>query len=941
MLSATAMSDTLDRLDKLNVVWDSPSKDHHGSMPLGNGDIGLNAWIEPNGDICFYISKTDSWDENGRLLKVGKVRVRIFRSSMGTTDQNGRFTPSGAPFRQVLNLRDGTLRAHMGKLGSGVDLRLWVDANRPIIRVEVESQKVVEASVSIESWRTKRELLPSSEVGDPAFDHSMAGNQHVPVWVEPDTIIRPAQNEIGWYHRNVRSDVLGMTAKLQSMEDYMAPDPILGRTFGAVIRTKGGWVFDEKPERPTWDTACLRAAQAKIARFDICVLTKHPSTPVAWLKAVHAQFAAADKVPYAKQRAQHEAWWKAFWNRSWVFVDSNGQEKPEPIFEPSKHPIRIGQDQTGSNAFQGQILRASLWDRALSESELEQVIAARRQDQAPLIPTVTAMGGEMLSSREDLDKGSALTIEAWLKPEKLGGSQRIVDKITPGGLDGFMLDLYPGGTLRFICKGGTLTAKDAVKAGEATHVAAIADAKTGLLMLYVDGKRVAELKLNRDDAAFTVSRAYALQRFTTACAGRGAYPIKFNGSIFTVPADVRPGNADYRQWGAGYWWQNTRFPYISACAAGDFDILKPFFAMYAGNHMRMAKFRTQKHLGHGGAFLNECAYFWGAAFNDIYGWTRPTAPQVGINEGGWHRWEFSGGLELVGMMLDCYEHTGDTEFLKNTLLPFAREILTFYDLHYKTDANGKIVIYPAQAVETWWDCTNPMPTLAGLTAVTRRLREMFEDLPVYSNPPLILPSPEDFDLYDRLWNKLPPVPTVVRDGVRMLAPAEKFANKANSENPELYAVFPYREICVGKPDLQLGIEALKHRWDAGNFGWRQDDIFMAYLGLADEAKEYLVGRARNHDKGSRFPAFWGPNYDWVPDQDHGGVLMRTLQSMLLQTDGKKIILLPAWPKGWNADFKLHAPFQTTVECSVRNGKPVKTVVTPKERAKDLVVAGKG
>ena len=26
-----------------NVVWNSPSKDAHGSMPLGNGDVGINA----------------------------------------------------------------------------------------------------------------------------------------------------------------------------------------------------------------------------------------------------------------------------------------------------------------------------------------------------------------------------------------------------------------------------------------------------------------------------------------------------------------------------------------------------------------------------------------------------------------------------------------------------------------------------------------------------------------------------------------------------------------------------------------------------------------------------------------------------------------------------------------------------------------------------------
>ena len=88
---------------------------------------------------------------------------------------------------------------------------------------------------------------------------------------------------------------------------------------------------------------------------------------------------------------------------------------------------------------------------------------------------------------------------------------------------------------------------------------------------------------------------------------------------------------------------------------------------------------------------------------------------------------------------------------------------------------------------------------------------------------------------------------------------------------------------------------------------------MAYLGLADDARKAIVSRARSHDRGERFPAFWGPNYDWTPDQDHGGVLMKTLQAMLLQTDGRQIFLLPAWPKEWDVEFKLHAPQQTIVE----------------------------
>jgi hypothetical protein len=169
----------------------------------------------------------------------------------------------------------------------------------------------------------------------------------------------------------------------------------------------------------------------------------------------------------------------------------------------------------------------------------------------------------------------------------------------------------------------------------------------------------------------------------------------------------------------------------------------------------------------------------------------------------------------------------------------------------------------------------------------------------------------------------------------MLAPAQEFKQKQNCENPELYAVFPFRLFAIGKPNLDWAVEALNRRADKGAMGWRQDDIFMAWLGRTDAARDYVVKRARSKNAGSRFPVFWGPNYDWVPDQDHGSVLLKTVQSMLLQTEGRLIHLLPAWPQDWNCEFRLRAPGNTTVSGAVEKGKLVRLEVHPETRRQDL------
>ncbi len=90
-------------------------------MPLGNGDTCLNAWIEPSGVVVFYIAKTDAWDDNGRLVKVGRVRIALDKA------------PGITKFSQRLRLRDATLEVVFGAGDKTTTLRLWGDANRPVI----------------------------------------------------------------------------------------------------------------------------------------------------------------------------------------------------------------------------------------------------------------------------------------------------------------------------------------------------------------------------------------------------------------------------------------------------------------------------------------------------------------------------------------------------------------------------------------------------------------------------------------------------------------------------------------------------------------------------------------------------------------------------------------------------------------------------------------
>ena len=278
------------------------------------------------------------------------------------------------------------------------------------------------------------------------------------------------------------------------------------------------------------------------------------------------------------------------------------------------------------------------------------------------------------------------------------------------------------------------------------------------------------------------------------------------------------------------------------------------------------------------------------------------------------------------MMYDYYLYTGDEKFAKEILIPHANEMTLFYDNHYKRK-EGKIFFSPAASLETWHSAEDPLPEIAGLSYLLPKLLSLPEEI-----------KTKELDArWKRMLTELPAIPLRIKHGQKMLAPAVKFSKRKNVENPELYAIFPYRLFGINKEtDINLAKLAMTHRLNKKTFGWQQSEIQQAYLGLRDESAKGLLERASGKYPKAAFPVYWNANYDWVPDQCHGSNLLTALQMMIIQCEGKKIILNPALPKTWNADFKLHAPYNTTVEGRIVNGKVTKLKVTPESRAKDVI-----
>lgn len=443
------------------------------------------------------------------------------------------------------------------------------------------------------------------------------------------------------------------------------------------------------------------------------------------------------------------------------------------------------------------------------------------------------------------------------------------------------------------------------------------------------------------DKGYEVGRNYQLFRYMLACNAYGQYPTKFNGGLFTcdpVHVDtVSRFTPDFRKWGGGvHTAQNQRLVYFPMLKSGDTDMMTSQFEFYK-RLLPAAELRSRVYWGHEGACFTEQMENFGLPNPSEYGWKRPGDFDKGMEYNAWLEYQWDTALEFCFMIMESNRYTGRdiTEYM-----PLIESTLIFFDEHYRylakqrgqkaLNEEGKLVLYPGSACETYKMAYNATSTIAALQTVGSRLLELLRTQP----------DTMKTKYFTEFMRTIPDIRLREIDGHRAIAPAWLWERINNTESPQLYPVFPWGMYGVGKPGLDIALNTWRYDQDVIHFrshtGWKQDAIWAARLGLVEEAKD--LSDKKLESSGTRFPAFWGPGYDWTPDHNWGGSGMIALQEMLMQTDDDKILLLPCWDKSRDVHFKLHAPRHTTVECKLEKGEITFLKVLPKERGNDVVVA---
>lgn len=468
--------------------------------------------------------------------------------------------------------------------------------------------------------------------------------------------------------------------------------------------------------------------------------------------------------------------------------------------------------------------------------------------------------------------------------------------------------------------------------------------------------------------ASPVTAAYVLTKFMTACSIRGTFPMFYNGQLFnlmpgggrhfdiktfpktfTIPPIGEPGleiNPDERSWSVYHLWQNLRLPYYSLLARGEFDGLRTLFRYFRA-FWDLNRVRARVYHGAEGQHNTEISLSCGLHSDENYG---DPKLRKGLPDGyTLNRWggaiDISPGLELIFLQLDFYAYTGDEAFLRDEIIPYAKDLFYYIESRFPKRENGKAVLSPLHSLETYWDTRDPLPVVAGMHAVLDRLLNL-QTL-----------NPGDRAFFEERRECCPGIPRTVRDGKTVLDAAKEYdSRRRNVESPQLYAVYPFRLCETGRYDpafWQDTFRSVVTEYDLMQpyilgtppgapscSGWQIIGCAAALLGMGDLCGEILEKNCGLKNPGNRFPAMWGPIYDAVPDTDHGANILNQLQLMAFRAavfgEPGKIHILPAMPRHWDVWFKFHAPQNTTVEVLYEGGTLKKLVVEPPEREKDIV-----
>ena len=471
---------------------------------------------------------------------------------------------------------------------------------------------------------------------------------------------------------------------------------------------------------------------------------------------------------------------------------------------------------------------------------------------------------------------------------------------------------------------------------------------------------------SEDGVADFMERVRTLHLYYMASSSRGAFPPKWNGSIFTT-------DGDRRRWGAQFWVWTMEMHYYALAAADADDLCEPFFQMYK-HQQESCRTAAAQRWGVSGGFYPETTSFDGPVtlpaelaeeFRTVFLGHKP-AETLSTRLRELCRYEHhlltqlypldgrsdnhityishlaTTACELALLAWWRYRHCGDTDWLRTGAYPLLRDTVEFYRGLAVRGADGKWHLYGLNQHEDFWAADDGIWDLSAIRGAAPLAIAAAEILDV------------DADLrhsWQEFLDHLAPYPMgsepqaqaltggVLADDVWAAGYLGAVDGQHNPEDVWLAPVFPFED------------------WTLETRQPTTDAIVQKLLDLAPRMNSILRGDACNTairtpiaaaraGRGADLPAVLAAYYaafgalenGWSLFEGHGeienqahsieplGCISLIVQDGVVQSVSPRpgqpeiINLFPAWPRDWDASFRLLTRGGFVVSSAMRGGE---------------------
>ncbi len=466
-----------------------------------------------------------------------------------------------------------------------------------------------------------------------------------------------------------------------------------------------------------------------------------------------------------------------------------------------------------------------------------------------------------------------------------------------------------------------------------------------------------------DGVADSIERNYTYYLYVMASSSRGKFPTKFNGMIWIT-------GGDRRSWGGQYWGANQECLYNALLPTNRMELLDPMFDMYTGMFDACATAARQQW-GSAGIFIPETVAFDGLAelpdeiaaeMKALYLLQKPWDQRserflalahtgqphssrwnwIGGGsyvDGVWQPTErgggpygpvthiFSRGAKIAYTYWQRYEYTLDEAWLRQRAYPMLRGVAEFYRNYpnVKKGADGKYHIHHVNSNESVQGGQDPDEEIASMMGI----------LPAVIKASEILGVDADMrPVWREFLDNLAPLPTGGDPLVWIRALPPIFRGRGTGRPDGNTMPIWFFDLCTLENDDPETMRIANTTMDGYLRGpdtrpgvLSRVGVTAAMMGRADAVRYLLPNQLTFPDRApvlaNRLDQREGTQ---TTNAQRLGRVADTLHNTLIQSVGagpaqeSVIRVFPAWPREWDAEFRLAARGAFMVRSSMKAGR---------------------